>query len=410
MTNFKYKAINENGDLIQDEIEALSLEEVVADLSARGYTPVNIKEKSPLPDFSRFFNLSELRLRFRRIKSRELMLFFRQLSALFTAGVPLFESLAALEEQFGKERIKEVIVALKEDVAGGSAFSMALARHPQVFSNLIVAMVEAGEKAGIMDEVLRKILAYTEKENQLRQKVSGALRYPIMVLSSLGIGFIFAIVFIIPKFTAIFGAFKTKLPLPTRILLGINYTVVNFWWLVLILSAVGYGLFKLYCGTSTGHRQWDQFLLKLPVFGMLLTKISLARFFSMLSAMISSGISIVEGLETTASTADNVVIAQAIMKIRERVISGVTLSDSMREFSLFPPTSVRMVAIGEKSGTLDDMLAKTAAYFDEETDYTVSNLMTLLEPILILVMGMFVLLLALGIFLPMWSMMSLYTK
>ena len=396
--------------MIQDEIEASSSEEVAGDLNAKGYTPVSITEKMALPDLSLLFDPQALMLKLNRIKVRELMLFFRQLAALFSAGVPLFDSLIALEEQFGKERIGKIIVKLKEDVAGGDSFSGALAKHPAVFSDLVVAMVEAGEKAGVMDDVLRRITDYLEKENQLKQKVHAALRYPAMVMSALGVAFIFAIVFIIPKFTSIFSAFKTKLPLPTRILLGINYVITNYWWLVLIVATLSYTIFKLYCGTVRGRRQWDQLLLKTPVFGMLLTKISLARFFSMLSAMISSGVSVVSGLEITARTADNVVISEAIAEIREKVISGVTLSDSMKEYSFFPPTSSRMVAIGEKSGTLDKMLLKSADYFNEETDYTIANLMTLLEPMLIFVMGMFVLLLALGIFLPMWSMMELYTK
>jgi MSHA biogenesis protein MshG len=261
-----------------------------------------------------------------------------------------------------------------------------------------------------MDEVLKKITAYLEKENQLRQKLQGALRYPIIVFSALAIAFVFAIVVIIPRFSSIFAAFKTELPLPTRILQGINYIIVNFWWMILMAAALGYALFKLYTGTVRGRRQWDGVLLKLPVFGMLLTKISLARFFTMFSSMISSGIPIVNGLETTASTADNTVISDAILKIREKVVSGVSLSESMREFYFFPPTAIHMVAVGEKSGNLENMLVKSAEYFDEETDYIISNLMSLLEPLIIFVLGLFVLLLALGIFLPMWSMTQLYSR
>ena len=410
MIRFKYKAINDKGDLVQDEIEAASKEDVASDLNLKGCTPVSISEKLALPDFSQIFNAAELGGVFNRVKTRETTLFFRQLAALFTAGVPIFEALTALEEQFTKEKIRDVIVKLKEDVSAGASFSGALARHPRVFSHLIVAMVGAGERSGSMDDVLRRIAAFLEKENQLRQKLQGALRYPATVMVVLTLAFVFAIMAIIPKFTNIFASFKTKLPLPTRILLGINYALAHYWWLILIVLGVGYAFLKLYRGTSNGQRQWDQLLLKLPVFGLLLTKISLARFFAMLSSMISSGISIVNGLEITASTADNAVISGAIMKIRERVMSGVALSEAMKEYVFFPPTSIHMVAVGEKSGSLDEMLMKSAGYFDEESDYTIANLMNLLEPILIFVMGMFVLLLALGIFMPMWGMMSLYAK
>ncbi|OGB86735.1 hypothetical protein A3H38_03295 [candidate division WOR-1 bacterium RIFCSPLOWO2_02_FULL_46_20] len=410
MIRFKYKAINEKGDLFQDEIEAGSSEEVASHLGAKGYTPVNIAEKLPLPDFSQLLDPSQMMLKMRHVKSREIILFFRQLSALFSAGVPLFDSLQALEEQFAKERMYQTIVKLKDDVAAGTSFSGALSKHSAVFSDLIIAMIEAGERAGVMEDVLIKITAFLEKEDQLKQKVRAALRYPIMVITALTIAFTFAIIFIIPKFTSIFGSFKTQLPLPTRILLGINYAFTNFWWLLLIAGIGGYALFKTYSATPLGRRQVDLVLLKLPVVGLLITKVSLARFFSMLSAMISSGVSVVSGLEITARTADNAIVAQTIGKIREQVIAGMTLSDSMKGHHLFPSTSVRMVAIGEKSGTLEGMLKKTADYFNEESDNTVAGLMSLVEPFLIFFLGMFVLLLAMGIFLPMWSMMQLYSQ
>ncbi len=390
-------------------MEAVSADEVARDLSTRGYTAVSIQERGGLTNFSKFLDASGLFLMFNRIKSRELGIFFRQLSVLFSAGVPLFDALVALEEQFVEERIKKVIVEIKNNVEGGSTFSGALARHPAVFSNLIVAMVEAGEHAGVMEDVLKRISTYLEDENKMQQKVKAALRYPILVLSVLTIAFVFAVVFIIPKFRTVFAAFKTTLPLPTRILLGINYMATNYWWLILILLAAGYGLFNVYRRSPGGHLQWDQFLLRLPVFGTLRTKISLARFFTMLSSMITSGISIVEGLEITANTADNMVISQAISRIREKVIGGVALSACMREYKFFPPSSVHMVAIGEKSGSLDAMLMKSADYFNEETEYMIDDLMTLLEPFLIFIMGLFVTLLALGIFLPMWNVMQLYT-
>jgi type II secretory pathway component PulF len=336
------------------------------------------------------------------------MLFFRQLSALFSAGVPLFESLTALEEQFNKEKIKDVIIKVREDVAGGETFSGALSKHPQVFSSLTVAMVGAGEKAGAMDDVLKKISLFLEKEAKLKMKLIGAFRYPMVLLGFLFLAGAFAVTFIIPKFKSIFSAFKTDLPLPTKILLWLNQALTVYWWLIIIVALALYFAFKYYRRTISGRRNIDLLFLKLPVFGLLITKISLARFFSMLSAMISSGISIVNGLEITADTADNAVIADAVLNIREKVVSGVPLSDSMREFALFPTSAVHMVAIGEKSGTLDNMLSKSAEYFDEEADYTIANLMTLLEPILIFILGFGVLIFALGIFLPMWNLMNLF--
>ncbi|MDI6731573.1 MAG: type II secretion system F family protein [Candidatus Margulisbacteria bacterium] len=408
MTKFKYKAVNEKGAPFEDEIEASSAEEVYASLTAKGFTPVNISEKLNWPDFTKTLGLHQYLKPFSRVGQREIMLFFRQLSALFSAGVSLFESLTALEEQFNKEKIKEVIIKIRTDVAGGATFSGALAKFPNIFSNLTVAMVAAGERAGAMDEVLKKIAAFLEKEAKLKMKLHGAFRYPAVLLGVLCLAGIFAITAIIPKFKAVFSAFKTELPLPTRFLLGINLAFTNYWWLIVIICIVIYFAYRFYHSTSAGRYNIDQLFLKMPVFGLLITKVSLARFFTMLSAMISSGISIVSGLEITANTADNAVIADAIIKIREKVISGVSLSDSMREFPVFPISAVHMAAIGEKSGTLENMLAKSAEYFDEEADYTIANLMILLEPILIFIMGIGVLIFALGIFLPMWNLMSLF--
>lgn len=395
--------------MIQEAIEAASLDEVASGLHAKGFTTISIDEEKDTIDFSKLGITLINIFKFRKMKTRDLSIFFRQLSALFSAGVPLFDALVAMEEQFNDEKIRKIIIKIKDDVAGGNTFSGSLAKYPDVFSDLIVAMVAAGEKAGAMDSVLKRISTYLEKETQMQSKLHGALRYPIMVFSVLIIAFIFAVVAIIPKFSSVFSSFKTKLPLPTRILLWINYVAVHYWWLIIIIFCGGYFALRTYRKTPAGRLRFDQLTLKLPVFGMLITKISLARFFTMLSAMISSGIPIVDGLEITADTADNMVIANAISQIKEKVIGGVSLSDGMKDFPIFPPSSIHMVAIGEKSGSLENMLMKSAEYFNEETDYTIGNLMTLLEPFLIFFMALFVALLALGIFLPMWSVMQLYT-
>ncbi len=409
MNKFEYKAVNDRGEIVVEHMDASTTEEVFAALTSRGYNPINIKQASNLGDLAKIFDFSKLMPDFNKVKSRDTMLLFRQMSALFSAGIPLFETLVALEEQFAHEKLREIITKLKEEVAAGTTLSDALSQFPKVFSTLVVAMVAAGERSGTMEEVLKKISQYLEKENLFHQKISSAMRYPLILVGALVSAFIFAVLFILPTFKQVFAAFKSDLPLPTQVLLGINTIMTVYWLPMIIVLVLLYLLFKYYVATPIGKHNLDSLMLKIPILGPLITKLSLARFFTMLASTIGSGISVVSGLEITASTADNVVISDAILSIREKVVGGTALSESLRQFSLFPPAAIYMVSTGEKTGSLDTMLAKSAQYFDEETDYTISNLMTLLEPILIFVLGLGVLLLALGIFLPMWNMSKLYT-
>jgi len=404
LSKFKYKARNNAGQLIQGEIEAPSQYEVTQDLTQKGLTPIVIEDKPLFLDLSNFvFETGH------RISTRELSILFRQLAAVISAGIPFFEALSSVESQISDKKLQKVLLWIKKDIESGSTFSQALAQHPRVFSPLIVALVEVGEKGGVLDEVLKRISAYLEKESQFQNKIKAALRYPIMVISVLAAAFVFSILLIIPRFQSLFGAYDTALPLPTRILLGINFTLTHYWWLILILGAVSFFVLRSYLNSTVGRKQWDGLKLKLPVWGPLLSKIAISRFFRMLTAMISSGIPIVESLEVTEKTADNVIISEDIDKIRQEVVAGGSLSVAMKKFNIFPSTAVQMIAVGEQSGNLESMLMKSADYFDEESDFVVSNLMSLIEPFLIFVLALFVLLLALGIFLPMWSLFSLYT-
>lgn len=405
MSKFKYKARTKNGQMVEGEIEAANVTAAAKELGLKDYVPVSL---SPLA-FS--FDPTVLKKWFaslNRVKIRDRIIFFRQLAALFTAGVPLFESLVAVEEQVTNKYFKNIIKEIIKDVEGGSTFSQALSKHPQVFSDLVVTMAKAGERGGTIEDVLIKITNYLEKENYLQQKIKSAMRYPVTVLVVLGSAFLVVITVVVPRFSTVYRSFGADLPLPTKILISINYTITHFWWLILLIALAAYYAFKTYINTVEGRKRFDQLLLRIPVFGLLIVKIALSRFFRMLSTMISTGIPLIYGLEVTASTADNVIISGTIMKVRNQVAAGHGVSGPMSQYKIFPPTAVQMVAIGEKSGTLGQMLLKSADYFDEEVEYMISNLMSLLEPILIFVLAIMVLVMALGIFLPMWNLMQLY--
>ncbi|OGC21605.1 hypothetical protein A2310_02265 [candidate division WOR-1 bacterium RIFOXYB2_FULL_37_13] len=402
MSKFKFKARKETGELIEGEIESSSFETLKYDFSAKGYTPVFIEKKFEGISIPKLWVFKE------RAEAKEVSIFFRQLSSMFSAGVPLFESLTLVQEQIGSPFLKKIVKDLSREIEFGSTFSQALSKHPFVFSRLVVVMVEAAENGGILGEVLKRISWQMEKDIKLQLKIKGALRYPVMVVIALIIAFVFAVTFIIPKFTAVFRAAGGALPLPTRILIWLNFFVINYWGAVLTGGIILFVGGRMYCNTPFGMKKIDTLKLKLPILGSLVLKLSLSRFFRMLSSMISSGIPLTRGLEVASEVSNNVFLSENIISIKNIITSGSSFSDAMKNFPIFPSVSVHMISVGEQSGDLENMLTKNADYFDEETDYMIDNLMTLLEPVLIFILAIFVTVLALGIFLPTWNLMNLY--
>jgi type II secretory pathway component PulF len=271
-------------------------------------------------------------------------------------------------------------------------------------------MVRAGEAAGILDDVLNRLALLAEHEAETRARLKAAVRYPLIVVVSICLAFAVLVTFVIPKFQSIFAQFKTELPLPTRVLLGINYAVQHYWYaLILGIGLVVWAVAR-YVGTAQGRWHWDRLKLKLPVFGVLFQKVALSRFARVFSAMQKSGISMMLTLEITAETVGNVVIARAVERMRDSLREGKGLHEPMASSGLFPPLVVQMMAVGEETGQLDAMLNKVSDYYDSDVDYTLRNLSTMIEPILLLFVGGMVLFLALGIFLPMWNLMSLFKR
>jgi type II secretory pathway component PulF len=379
--------------------------EAVADhLTGQGFIPVLIEEErqAPLgPDF--FLSLTS-------VKPQDLIVFSRQLATLVSAGIPFLSSLGTIEKQSENPRLKAAIVDIRRSVEAGSSFSDALAKHPRIFSKLYVSMIRAGETAGILDEILDRLALLAEHEAETRERVKAAVRYPLIVIVAISAAFTFLVSFVIPKFSAIFAQFKTELPLPTRILIGINYAFQHFWYLIVLgIICLVWGVIW-YVGTTQGRWQWDRLKLKLPVFGILFQKVALSRFARVFSAMQKSGISMMLTLDITAEVVSNVVIARVIEEMRDNLREGKGLLGPMEASGLFPPLVVQMIAVGEETGQLDTMLNKVSDYYDMDVEYSLRNLSTMIEPILLLFIGGMVLFLALGIFLPMWNLMSLFKK
>jgi len=405
LTSFYYKARDRYGVLTSGYLDASDRKAVAQQLARIGLTPISILETEALGITQQ---LERWLLSFGRIKPEEMIVFTRQLAAVLEAGIPLIEGIEAVAEQVQDRRLRTVAFKIKEDIAGGLTFSDALDNYRKVFSPFIINMVRAGEKAGILPQVLDRISSLLEKDLETTNKIKTATRYPLMVLVALAIAFVIMTIYVIPQFASFFAAFKTELPLPTKMLIWFNRFITRYWYWFVGLVALGYWSFQRFISTEKGRYQFDHFILSSPVFGPLFAKIYLSRFSRMLASMLGSGIPIIEALSITSEVVENKVIARVIIDVRDEVNKGKSLHEPMRGSRVFPPIAVAMVAIGEKSGTLENMLNRVADYFDREADYIIKNLTPLLEPMLIAGLGVILLIFALGIFLPMWDLVKIY--
>ncbi|PIU40869.1 MAG: type II secretion system F family protein [Candidatus Omnitrophica bacterium CG07_land_8_20_14_0_80_42_15] len=402
MAIFEYKARDKFGKQAIGIIEADNAELAGSKLKQMNYVPISIKEKI------REIGLDKFIMRFKRVRFSDLNMFTMQLVTLQKSGLPLLTSLSAIRDQSSSDILKATIESIIKDIEAGSHFSDALAKHPRVFNGLYVSMVKAGEVSGTLDEILSRLAILGEHEEETRAKIMTATRYPLMVVTALLVAFMILTTFIIPRFASLFSQFNVELPLPTRVLIGIHYAIINFWWLILtVIGAFVFG-FSRFVKTEIGRFWWDGLKLKIPVFGPLFTKITMSRFARITGTLTKSGVPILQILDLVSRSIGNVVIARAINIIKVSVNEGKGMSEPMKMCGMFPPIVVQMVASGEATGKVDELLLYVSDYYDSQTDHTVKNLTTLIEPVLILALGCGVLFMALGIFLPMWNMMSLF--
>lgn len=402
MSRYSYKARDNSGNLIEDEEEASSPAELSQRLISKQLVPVHIEPKGIELSMSALFK------RPKKAGLRDLSVFFRQLSVVVSAGVPLFEGLVSIENESSNPALKKIAGDIRRDISAGGSFSSSLAKYPHSFPSSMVAMVEAAERGGVLAEVLARISLSLEKENQFRTKLIGAFRYPALVLTTLAFAFLASIVFIIPRFTSMFQKFGQELPLPTRLLIVLNGVLTDYWWAIIIFCVAAYFGYVRFSSSDAGRSFLDRTKLKVPVFGPLYAKLALSRFFMMFADMLDSGVPLATALELTARTADNRSIANSVMVLRQRVMEGGLLSVAMKHSGIFPSVAIHLTSVGESTGRLSEMFIKVSSYFDEDADYMVSNLMSLLEPFFVLILGVFVMVLGLGIFLPMWDVTSLF--
>ncbi len=339
-----------------------------------------------------------------KVDNKDVVIFSRQLSTLVSAGVPIVQGLNILEAQAENPAFKTVVSGLKADIEAGLSIADAMRKHPSAFTELYVSMIKAGEVGGILDTILERLSAYLESAEVLRAKVKSALMYPAVVFSAAGLITIFLIMFVIPIFKDIFSSFGAKLPFLTQMLIDVSdFLRTKIFYLVppIVLGVWG---FKKWMKTNKGQEKIDEISLKLPVFGILLKKVAIAKFTRTLGTLIKSGVPILQGLETVAKTSGNKVIERAIMNSYNSIKEGGRISDPLKKANIFPPMVIQMISVGEETGGLDNMLNKIADFYDQEVDTAVKGLTSMIEPIIIIVLGVVVGTIVIAMFMPMFSL------
>jgi type IV pilus assembly protein PilC len=398
MPNFVWKGKNRAGQRQEGILLADSRDAAVATLRRQQIQVLNLREKGKEIPFLPRFPM--------RVNEKRIAVFTRQFSVMLDAGLPLVQCLEILGEQEENKKFQQIIQHTRADVESGSSLHEAMSKHPAAFDNLFVNMVAAGEAGGILDVILQRLSTYLEKSVKLKAQVKSALIYPTTIIAIAVIVVWIILWKVIPVFAQLFAGLGGDLPYLTKMVVAASKFVGRFSIPIIILLIIGFSALRAYYKTHGGRRVLDGLLLKLPVLGMLLRKIAVARFCRTLSTLTSSGVPILDGLEITAKTAGNAIIEDAIMAVRRSVEEGRTISDPLRETKVFPAMVVQMINVGEQTGALDQMLSKIADFYEEEVDVAVAGLVKLLEPLMIVVLGGIVGVIVTAMYLPLYTILG----
>ena len=398
-TVFVWKGKTTKGESLSGEYEANDRKDVGEYLRKRRIVISSIKKKPK--DIEISF------LQKKGVGVKDLAVFTRQFATMVNAGLPLVQCLDILGRQLEKPHFKKVVQNVMTDVEGGTTLAEALGKHPDIFSDLYVHMIAAGEAGGILDIILGRLAIFLEKADALQRKVKGAMTYPVIVLTVAGGACIFMLMFVIPVFAKMFSDFGGELPAPTRIVMNLSDFIRGYWWALLSGGLAISFSYKTYRKTENGRYVTDKLAMKVPVLGTVVTKSAVARFTRTLGTLISSGVPILQGLEITSRTAGNTVVQRAIEATSEAISQGETISGPLRESGVFPPMVTQMIGIGEQTGALDEMLSKIADFYDDEVDSAVDAMTAAIEPIMIVVMGGMVGSMLVAMYLPMFKMSSI---
>ncbi|HET7870005.1 MAG TPA: type II secretion system F family protein [Actinomycetota bacterium] len=399
-TTYQYKVRDRAGNLVSGELIGDSEGLVMTKLREMGMTPIEVKKaKAGLK--------MEINLRPGHVKLKDLAVFSRQFATMVNSGLPILRALSILSDQTANKELQKVLVQVRLDVEQGASLSGALERHPKAFSDLYVAMVKAGETGGVLDNVLLRLADNIEKEVELRRKIKSAMTYPVVVVALVMLILSAMLLFVVPQFESIYAQLGGKLPLPTRLLLSVSNALRTYWYVFLVLIVGTAFAFRRYKKTDRGRAQVDAVKLKVPVFGGLFHKTALARFSGTLGMLLRSGVPILQALDIVADTVNNKVISKAVVDVQGAVREGESMARPLSRHGVFPPMVVQMLAVGEETGAVDTMLDKVADFYNSEVSASVDALTSLIEPLMIAIIGGAVGAAVIALYMPMFNIIKL---
>ncbi|MBV2130457.1 type II secretion system F family protein [Arsukibacterium indicum] len=402
MASFQYKARDASGNAVSGQLEAGSQAAAADILKQRRYIPLSI-EAVAAPASTVSFELWQA-----KVSLTELIIFSRQMYSLMKAGIPIIRAIKSLAESTSSQRLRQVMNDLATELENGRSLSVAMANHPKVFSRLIVSLVHVGENTGRLDEAFLQLTFYFEQELETRKQIKQATRYPIFVLIALVIAMVVLNIFVIPQFANMFARFNAELPWSTQLLLASSAFFINFWPLLLVLTLAAVIALSFYLQTPAGRLRWGRWKLKVPIIGSIINRATLGRFARSFSMMLKAGVPITTALSLVAEAVDNDYLGDKIREMRRSIERGESLLRVAQQSGMFTDLVLQMVSVGEETGQMDEMLTEVAGFYEREVAFDLKSLTAKIEPILIVIVAAMVLLLALGIFTPMWDMLNAY--
>jgi MSHA biogenesis protein MshG len=402
MPNFSYHGRSKSGEILKGAMEGASAQAVAEQLLGQGIAVIDVKPASVMSAAGTQISLGGLFKE--KVRHIDILLFSRQLYTLLKAGVPILRGLAGLQESTSSNAMKAVLQEVRASLESGRELSVSLARQPNVFTAFYLAMVRVGEFTGRLEEVFLALFQHLEFEKYMRDQVKAALRYPTFVVTAMAIAIVIVNIFVIPTFAKVFEGFGAELPLMTRVLVAFSNFMVSYWYMLALGVVLAFMAFRYWIGTAAGRYKWDKIKLNIPIAGKIVRKATLARFTKSFALAMKSGVPIVQAMGVVAQTVDNAFIAEKVEGMRDWVERGDSILHAAIAAEVFTPVVIQMIAVGEESGALDEMMQEVADMYQGEVEYELKTLGQQIEPILIMFLGILVLILALGIFMPIWDL------